>query len=144
MFDIGGSEFLLLMILGLLVFGPRKLPELGRQFGGFVAQMRKAMNDFKGTLDREVALDEVKEAAKQVSGLSTDARRMTRELMALGPPPPADPTRRARAASAERPQSDNDASDPASPAGATGAQVPEGTKAPPDGDDAATQELPTS
>lgn len=97
MFDIGGGEFLLLVILGLLVFGPRRLPQLGRQFGGFVAQMRKAMNEFRGTLEREVALDEVRDAAKQVAGLTQDAEQMTKDLLTgVGPPEPADPTRRLR------------------------------------------------
>jgi len=97
MFDIGGGEFILLVVLGLLVFGPRRLPQLGRQFGGFVGQMRRAMNDFRGALEREVALDEVKQAAKQVEGLKADVQSSTRELLGVGPPAPADPTRRLRA-----------------------------------------------
>ncbi len=91
----------MLVLLGLLVFGPRRLPQLGRQAGGLVVQLRRAMNDFKGTLDREVALDEVKEAAKQVQGLTSDARQMTRDLMGqVGAPPAADPTRLVRNAAA--------------------------------------------
>lgn len=91
----------MLVLLGLLVFGPRRLPQLGRQAGGLVVQLRRAMNDFKGTLDREVALDEVKEAAKQVHGLTSDARQMTRDLMGqVGAPPAVDPTRLVRNAAA--------------------------------------------
>ncbi len=97
MFDVGGGEFLVLLILGLLIFGPRKLPEMGRQFGGFVGQMRRAMQEFRGTLEREVALDEMKEAAKEVKEIRADARAMTRELIdGVGAPPPADPSRRLR------------------------------------------------
>ncbi len=97
MFDIGGPEALLLVVLGLLIFGPRRLPEIGKQLGGFVAQMRHAMRDFQGTLEREVALEEVKEITKQVGDIKREATGFARELTGVGAPPYADPTRRQRA-----------------------------------------------
>ncbi len=94
MFDIGGPEFFLLMILALLIFGPRRLPQLGKQLGGFVAQARHAMRDMQGTLEREVALEDVKGAMSEVKGIQRDASAIARELAGFGPPPYVDPNRR--------------------------------------------------
>jgi Tat protein translocase TatB subunit len=80
MFDIGGPEFILLVLLGLLIFGPRRLPQIGKQFGAFVGQMRQAMREFQGTLEREVSLDELKRAAQQVRDLKQDAVSSVRDL----------------------------------------------------------------
>ncbi len=94
MFDIGGPEFFLLMVLALLIFGPRRLPQLGKQLGGFVAQARHAMRDMQGTLEREVALEDVKGAMNEVKGIQRDASAIARELAGFGPPPYVDPNRR--------------------------------------------------
>ncbi len=107
MIDIGGPEFLLLVILGLLIFGPRRLPQIGRQLGGFIAQMRQAMREFQGTLDREIALEDLKEAAREVRDLQTQAgdavRRFTHELTAPAETAPSE-------TAPEAPASDDDAS----------------------------------
>lgn len=116
MFDIGGPEFLLLIVIALLVFGPRRLPQIGRQLGGFAAQMRAAMRDFRGNLEREVALEDVRRAADEVKGLGREAGSLTRELAGVGAPPPADPTRRLR-------ESQRDSA-PAAPAPVTGDERP--------------------
>jgi Tat protein translocase TatB subunit len=94
MFDIGGPELFFLMILALLIFGPRRLPQIGRQLGGFVAQLRHAMRDMQGTLEREVALEDVKGAVDEVKGIQRDATAIARELAGFGPPPYVDPNRR--------------------------------------------------
>jgi len=94
MFDIGGPELFFLLILALLIFGPRRLPQVGRQLGGFVAQMRHAMRDMQGTLEREVALEDVKGAMNEVKGIQRDATAIARELTGFGPPPYVDPNRR--------------------------------------------------
>ncbi len=94
MFDIGGPEFFFLLILALLIFGPRRLPQIGKQLGGFVGQMRHAMRDMQGTLEREVALEDVKGAIGEVKGIQRDATAIARELAGFGPPPYVDPNRR--------------------------------------------------
>lgn len=93
MFDIGGGEFLFLILLGLLVFGPKKLPEIGKQVGGMVAQLRRAMREFQTTLDREVELDKIKDVARDVQAIGRDARGAVQRQFdqVLAEQPPLDP-----------------------------------------------------
>ena len=94
MFDIGGPEFLLLVVLGLLVFGPRRLPQIGKQVGGYLAQMKSSVRDFQGSLEREIALEDLKQAAGQVRDLRRDAAKAVQEYLTpppAEPPPPASP-----------------------------------------------------
>lgn len=53
--SIGAPELILIFIIALLVFGPRKLPELGRALGKGISEFRKATSDLKDTLEREIA-----------------------------------------------------------------------------------------
>lgn len=55
MFDIGIQELLVIFIVALLVFGPRKLPEIGRAFGKGLAEFRKAIQGVKDQLDTEMS-----------------------------------------------------------------------------------------
>lgn len=66
MFGLGGSEVLLIFVLALLVFGPRKLPEIGRTIGRTLAEFRKATQDFRVSLEREVDLEEVKNTRREI------------------------------------------------------------------------------
>ncbi|MDQ3817896.1 MAG: twin-arginine translocase TatA/TatE family subunit [Acidobacteriota bacterium] len=52
---IGTSELLLILVVALIVFGPRKLPQLSRQLGKSLADFRRASEDFKQTWEKEVA-----------------------------------------------------------------------------------------
>ena len=58
MFGIGGGEMLLIGVVALLVFGPKRLPELGRTVGKGLNEFRRASNDLKRSLEDEIALDE--------------------------------------------------------------------------------------
>ena len=53
--NLGFTEMLFLFGLGLLLFGPRKLPEIGRQVGRAMAEFKKASNEFQSQLNEEVA-----------------------------------------------------------------------------------------
>jgi sec-independent protein translocase protein TatB len=55
---IGMADSLILMVLALVVFGPRKLPQIGRQIGKLMYEFRKASNDFKFQMEEELRLAE--------------------------------------------------------------------------------------
>ncbi len=56
--SIGGPELIIIFVVALLIFGPRKLPELGRAIGRGMAEFRKAASDLRQTLDTEVSREE--------------------------------------------------------------------------------------
>ena len=47
----------------LIVFGPKRLPEIGRSLGKTLGEFRKATDDLKNTIEREVQLEELKQIA---------------------------------------------------------------------------------
>lgn len=56
--SLGIWEILVIFILALLLFGPRKLPEIGRAIGKGLGEFRKASNDLKRAFNAETALEE--------------------------------------------------------------------------------------
>lgn len=59
--SIGGPEMILIFIVGLVVFGPRKLPELGKSLGKMVADFKRASSDFQRTVEEEVETESLKQ-----------------------------------------------------------------------------------
>ncbi len=55
------SETIFLFLLALLVFGPKKLPEIGRQIGKLLNEFRRASNEFKSQIEAEISQAEMKE-----------------------------------------------------------------------------------
>ena len=64
--SLGGPEVILLFIAALLLFGPRRLPEIGRTIGKTIADFRRATNDFKMNLEREVRIEELKDTIRPI------------------------------------------------------------------------------
>lgn len=58
--SLGVPELLLIFVVILIVFGPRKIPEIGRTLGKALGEFRKATDDLKSTIEREVRLEELK------------------------------------------------------------------------------------
>ncbi len=56
--SIGGTELLVIMVIALLIFGPRKLPELGKSIGKGLSEFKRASNDLKRSLEEELSLEE--------------------------------------------------------------------------------------
>jgi sec-independent protein translocase protein TatB len=79
MANLGMADSLILMVLALVVFGPRRLPQIGRQIGKLMYEFRKASNDFKYQMEEELRNSE-----------ETDRRTKEEErLKALAAPVPA-------------------------------------------------------
>jgi len=55
--SLGTSELMFILVVALIFFGPRKLPQLSRQIGKSLAEFKRASEDFKRTWEREVALE---------------------------------------------------------------------------------------
>jgi sec-independent protein translocase protein TatA len=56
--SLGLPEIIFILLLALLIFGPRRLPEIGRTLGKGMAEFRKASNDLKRTINAELSLEE--------------------------------------------------------------------------------------
>ena len=61
--NLGMPEVLLILVIALIVFGPRKLPELGKSLGQAMAQFRRASDDFKRSWEQEVELEKTRTSA---------------------------------------------------------------------------------
>lgn len=65
--SIGMPELIIIFVIALIIFGPRKLPELGRSLGKSLAEFKRASNELKSTLEEEIRIEEQQqrtEAAK--------------------------------------------------------------------------------
>lgn len=61
---LGGPELFLILVVALIVFGPRKLPEIGKSMGKMMAEFRKASQDFQRTIEEEVEAEKLREATR--------------------------------------------------------------------------------
>jgi TatA/E family protein of Tat protein translocase len=59
--SLGFPELLLIFIVALIVFGPKRLPEVGRTLGKALGEFKKATDDLKNTIEREVRVDELRQ-----------------------------------------------------------------------------------
>jgi sec-independent protein translocase protein TatA len=62
---IGMPELIVIMVIALIIFGPRKLPELGRSLGRSLNEFKRASNELKHTLDEEIRVEEQRTAEQQ-------------------------------------------------------------------------------
>ncbi len=81
MANLGMADTLILMVLALVVFGPRRLPQIGRQIGKLMYEFRKASNDFKFQMEEELRNAEEADRRKK------EEEERQRALAAAPPPP---------------------------------------------------------
>ena len=74
--QLGFSEMLIIFIVALLVFGPKKLPELGKSLGKGLREFRKATNELKSTWEDQVKDIEtpLKDVKKDISSVGQDLK----------------------------------------------------------------------
>ncbi len=63
--NLGLPEMIFIFLLALIIFGPKKLPEIGRQIGKAMGEFKKASNEFKSQIEGEIRNLELEETAKR-------------------------------------------------------------------------------
>ena len=71
--SIGPAELILIFVVALLVFGPKKLPEIGRSVGKAIREFKKTSEEIKGRIEEEIEASEVKDVSKT---LETEAKEI--------------------------------------------------------------------
>jgi TatA/E family protein of Tat protein translocase len=62
--SVGVPELIIIFTIALIIFGPRKLPELGKSLGKSLAEFKRASNELKNTLDEEIRLEDQRSAQR--------------------------------------------------------------------------------
>src|SRR5208337_5302642 len=70
--NLGMPEMIFIFLLALILFGPKKLPEIGREIGRFMAEFKRASNDFKSQIQ-----DEMEKAGVDVGSLQPSGAQQT-------------------------------------------------------------------
>ena len=89
---LGMPEIIMIFIVGLLLFGPRKMPQIGRSIGRALGEFRRASNEFKRTVEDEVAAEEIRsveEDLREIKDAGKDVVKQTIE--GAGHDPPTEP-----------------------------------------------------
>jgi TatA/E family protein of Tat protein translocase len=70
--SVGPTEIILIFIIALLVFGPKKLPEIGKSVGKAIREFKKASDEIKGRIEDEIKASEIKDIGKDLqSGINS-------------------------------------------------------------------------
>src|ERR1043165_1364253 len=90
--SIGMPELIIIFVIALIIFGPRKLPELGRSLGKSIAEFKRASNELRSTLEEEIRLEEQRSAleASKTSGAAAATSASAATPVAAAPVPRSD------------------------------------------------------
>ena len=89
---IGMPELIIILVIALIIFGPRKLPELGKSLGRSINEFKKASNELRSTLEDEIRVEEQRDRVPPVASATPPAAT----------PPPADATTVSRTTAVEQ------------------------------------------
>jgi sec-independent protein translocase protein TatA len=85
--SLGMQEIIVIFIIALIVFGPRKLPEIGKSLGKGLAEFKKASNELRQTWEEEVRVDKEKETIPQILETGSIESKRDSEKDAAAKPP---------------------------------------------------------
>lgn len=83
---IGMPELVVIFLVALLIFGPRKLPEIGKSIGKGLAEFKRASDDLKKTIS-----DEIEQGKQEVTSLRAEIGEVQKTLHVAAPLEPAEP-----------------------------------------------------
>src|SRR5688572_15332264 len=91
--SIGMPELVIILVIALIIFGPRKLPELGRSLGRSIGEFKKASNELRNTLDEEIRIEEQRDSRAAMKAEQDTAIAAAATPPSATPPPvtPASP-----------------------------------------------------
>ena len=78
-FGVGLPEVTVILILALLIFGPKKLPELGKQLGKTLKSLKKASNEFQNEIDQVMKEEDKEESLKSIESDQTNQEKLDTE-----------------------------------------------------------------
>jgi TatA/E family protein of Tat protein translocase len=81
MFSIGMPELILVFVVALLIFGPRKLPEVGRMLGRAMREFKKAADDFRESINQEPPEEIVKEVEEKLKENESELKKEGKGLL---------------------------------------------------------------
>ena len=83
---VGVPEMIIILVIALIVFGPRKLPELGRSLGKSLGEFKRASNDLRNTLDEEIRIEEKHTGTETSSNKSETNQKSNKPAVATTAP----------------------------------------------------------
>ena len=86
---LGVPEVILIFVVALLLFGPRKMPQIGRSLGRAIGEFRRASTEFKRTIEDEVAADEIRSVERELKEIRSAGEEVLRP--SDSPAPQAEP-----------------------------------------------------
>ena len=84
--NLGMPEMIFIFLLALVIFGPKKLPELGREIGKALGEFKRASNDFKNQLENEIDQLDVEKQRDYYRGRAEQLAREAQEAFSINPP----------------------------------------------------------
>ncbi len=74
---IGMQELIIIFVIALIVFGPRKLPQLGKSLGKSIAEFKRASNELRTTLEEEIRVEETRrEIMEPIESIGREAKAL--------------------------------------------------------------------
>lgn len=83
MFDIGFLELVVIAVIGLIVIGPERLPDVARTVGRWVGRTRRFISQVKSDIDREIKQEELRKALEEDAGLDEIKQIMNTDRFSL-------------------------------------------------------------